>query len=268
MSTYGFIGTGNMGGALATAVSETMEPANIYLANRTIEKSQALAEKLCANVCDNQTAVQCDYVFLGVKPNMIEGVIRELKHDIISRTNPGVFVSMAAAVSIEKLEGFLGEDAAIVRIMPNTPVSVGEGIILYCANKNVREEAIEELMSALFWAGKCIKIDEKLMDAASAVAGCGPAFADLFMESLADGGVACGLPRALATELAAQMVLGSAKLLLESGKNPGLLKDEVCSPGGTTIQGVKALEDAAFRSAGMNAVIAAYEKTLQLAGKK
>lgn len=267
MSTFGFIGTGNMGGALATAVSKSVDPSNIVLANRSKEKAEALSLKIGGKIGENADALGCDYVFIGVKPNMIAGVIDSLKGEISSKKTPSVYVSMAAAVSIEKLEGFLGKDCPIVRIMPNTPVSVGEGVILYCANANVTDEALDELMSALSKAGSCIRIEEKLMDAASAVAGCGPAFADLFMESLADGGVACGLPRALATKLAAQMVLGSAKLLLESGKNPGLLKDEVCSPGGTTIQGVRVLEESAFRSAGMDAVIAAYEKTLELAGK-
>ncbi len=268
MATFGFIGTGNMGGALAKAVSKSVDAGNIMLANRTRSKAEKLAAEIGCKVCENADVCWSDFIFLGVKPNMIEGVLNEISDDLLERNTPAVLVSMAAAVTLEKLLSYMNAPYPIVRIMPNTPASVGEGVILYTANEYVSESALKELTDALSKAGTCVKIEEKLMDAAGAVSGCGPAFVDLFMESLADGGVACGLPRNIATILAAQTVLGSAKLLLESGKNPGLLKDEVCSPGGTTIEGVRALEEAGFRGAAMDAVIAAYEKTLELAGKK
>ena len=267
MATFGFIGTGNMGGALVKAVSKSVDPSDIIVANRTRQKAEELAGTVGCMVGDNLEAALCDYVFLGVKPSLIDGVIKDVNESIKLRDTSSVLISMAAAVSIENVESFVGFKHPVIRIMPNTPVSVGEGVILYCTNDNVTPAAEEEFKKALSHAGALIKIEEKLMDAASALSGCGPAFVDLFMESLADGAVACGVPRATAIELAARTVLGSAKLLIESGKNPGLLKDEVCSPGGTTIEGVKALEDAAFRSASMNAVMAAYEKTLKLKKK-
>jgi pyrroline-5-carboxylate reductase len=152
----------------------------------------------------------------------------------------------------------------VVRIMPNTPASIGEGMILYTAGSGVDADALHVLLHDLSGAGRLSALPEKLMDAGSAVSGCGPAFVDLFIEALADGGVACGLPRAQALELAAQMTLGSAKLVLDSGAHPGVLKDAVCSPGGSTIQGVRTLEDGGFRAACMEAVIAAWEKTKEL----
>ena len=267
MATFGFIGTGNMGGALVKAVAKTVDPSNITVANRTRQKAEELADCVGCKVGDNAEAALCDYVFLGVKPNLIDGVIKDVNDSLKQRGASSVLISMAAAVSIENVESFIGFKHPVIRIMPNTPVSVGAGVIIYCTNDNVTKEAEEGFVKSLSEAGSLIKIEEKLMDAASALSGCGPAFVDLFMESLADGAVACGVPRKTAIELAARTVLGSAKLLIDSGKNPGLLKDEVCSPGGTTIEGVKALEDASFRAAGMNAVIAAYEKTLKLKKK-
>jgi pyrroline-5-carboxylate reductase len=148
--------------------------------------------------------------------------------------------------------------------MPNTPVSVGEGMILYATGETVTKAEEAELLDALAGAGRLSPLPEYLIDAGSAVSGCGPAFVDLFIEALADGGVACGLPRKQAVEFAAQMVAGSARLVLESGQHPGALKDAVCSPGGTTIQGVRALENAGFRGAVIEAVIAAYEKNQDL----
>ena len=137
-------------------------------------------------------------------------------------------------------------------------------MILYSCSPDVEEKETQIFLESCAGAGRFCPLPEQLMDAGSAVCGCGPAFADLFLEALADGGVACGLPRALALEFAAQMLSGAARLALESGQHPGLLKDAVCSPGGTTIQGVRKLEEAGFRGAVMNAVIAAYEKTLEL----
>ena len=152
----------------------------------------------------------------------------------------------------------------MIRIMPNTPVAVGQGVILYDTTENVTQEAVQGFCGGMKCAGLLDQLPEKLIDAGSAVTGCGPAYVCLFMEALADGGVACGLPRAKAMEYAAQMLLGTAALALESGKHPGQLKDAVCSPGGSTIAGVRALEQGGFRAAAMNAVEAAYHRTKEL----
>ena len=148
--------------------------------------------------------------------------------------------------------------------MPNTPAAIGQGMILYSCSTAVTAAEEAAFVAAMAGAGRFLKLEERLIDAGSAVSGSGPAFADLFIEALADGGVACGLPRKQAQEMAAQMLLGSAALVLESGRHPGALKDAVCSPGGTTIQGVRVLEERGFRGAVMDAVISTYEKNLKL----
>lgn len=264
MPILGFIGTGNMGSALARAAARQPQT-RLLLANRHPEKAQTLAEEIGGQVADNlAVAAAADYIFLGVKPQMMEGLLAEIAPVLAGRRERFVLVSMAAALSIERLQAMAGGDYPILRIMPNTPVSIGEGMTLYCSGEGVEAEEVSEFLDLMQAAGRFSRLDEKLMDAGASVAGCGPAFVDLFLEALADGGVACGLPRAKALEFAAQMTLGAAKLILESGRHPGELKDAVCSPGGTTIQGVRALEEGGFRAAVINAVIAAYEKNFDL----
>lgn len=265
MYEFGFIGTGSMGGALATAVAIGAGPGRVILANRTPEKAKALAEELQCNFGDNEkVAREAKFIFLGVKPQMMAGLLSELAPLLSARTEPFVLVSMAAGMTMGKIAKLSGGDYPVVRLMPNTPASVRQGVVLYDCNGKVSEADRRWLMDAMAPAGLVERIDERLIDAASAVSGCGPAYCDLFIEALADGAVACGLPRAVALRCAAQMVLGSAKLVLESGQHPGALKDAVCSPGGSTIQGVRALEQGGFRGTVMEAVIAAYEKTLEL----
>ena len=156
-----------------------------------------------------------------------------------------------------------GWETNLIRIMPNTPSAIGEGVIFYtCDGVTAEEEAA--FLENMAGAGRLLPLDDHLMDAGSAVAGCGPAFVDLFIEAMADGGVACGLTRPMAMECAAQTLIGAARLMLETGRHPGALKDAVCSPGGATIQGVRALEAGGFRSAVMEAVIAAYEKSAEM----
>ncbi|WP_297311147.1 pyrroline-5-carboxylate reductase [uncultured Oscillibacter sp.] len=259
--TFGFIGTGSMGGALARAARRRLEGGQILLANRTEAKAAALAKELGASLSNNRTiAGNADYVFLGVKPQMMGDLLAEIGPELRSRKDRFVLVSMAAGRSVADIQAMAEGDYPVLRIMPNTPCSIGEGMVLYTPGPGVTEAEVQVFLESMAGAGRFSPIPEKQMDAGSAVAGCGPAFVDLFVEALADGGVACGLPRAQALEFAAQMVLGSARLLLESGKHPGELKDAVCSPGGTTIQGVRKLEEAGFRGAVMNAVIAACEK--------
>lgn len=263
--TFGFIGTGNMGGALARAARRRLGGEQILLANRTEAKAAALAKELGASASGNQAiAKSADYIFLGVKPQMMGELLAEIGPVLAKREDRFVLVSMAAGLTIGDMQAALGKNYPFLRIMPNTPCSIGEGMVLYTPGPGVTEAEERAFLEAMAGAGRFAKIPEKLMDAGSAVAGCGPAFADLFVEALADGGVACGLPRGQALEFAAQMVLGSARLILESGKHPGELKDAVCSPGGTTIQGVRKLEEAGFRGAVMDAVIAAWEKSASL----
>lgn len=250
-----------MGSALAKAAAKALPAEKILLSNRTPAKAETLARELgCSWGPAEQAAREADYILLGVKPQMMEGLLEELAPVLAERTDRFVLVTMAAGLTMERIAAMAGGEYPVIRIMPNTPCAIGEGIILCDANHAVTAEELDFFTNAMSGAGVLDRLEERLIDAGSAVAGCGPAFACLFIEALADGGVACGLPRAQALEFAAQMVLGSARLLLESGKHPGELKDAVCSPGGTTIQGVRKLEEAGFRGAVMNAVIAACEK--------
>ena len=253
-ASFSFIGTGNMGGALARAVCAAVGPENLLLYDLDSAKAQALAAQLGARSVDRDTAAAADCVFLAVKPHLVAPVLQELP---LARHS--VLVSMAAGVTVEKLER-LAPDRGIVRIMPNTPVGIGAGVVLWCANGLVTGPRLAAVRNALAPAGLVEQLDEHLMDAATTVTGCSPAFTDLYIEALADGGVACGLPRALALRLASAAVAGSARLVLESGAHPGALKDAVCSPGGSTIQGVRTLEKHGFRSAVIEAVIAGTEK--------
>lgn len=262
----GFIGTGNMGGALATAAAKT--DAIIYLCNRTPEKAEKLAAQLgCATATAQEIAATCDYIFLGVKPQMMGDLLSSLAPTLQSRKTPFVLVSMAAGLTMQTLQEMAGGSYPIIRIMPNTPVAVGSGVILYDATDNVTDEALAGFCDAMQHAGLADRLPERLMDAGSAVSGCGPAFVSMFLEALADGGVACGLPREKALQYAAHTLQGTAQLLLETGKHPGVLKDEVCSPGGSTIQGVKALEDGNLRSTVMSAIQSAHRRTQEL-GKR
>ena len=173
-------------------------------------------------------------------------------------------MSIAAGKNMEFLTAGLGEDKKIIRVMPNTPALVGAGITGFTANGNVTAEDKEKALKILSSFGEAEEVPEKLMDVVTSVGGSAPAFVYMFIEALADGAVLDGMPRDKAYHFAAQCVLGSAKMVLESGKHPGELKDMVCSPGGTTIEGVRALEDAGFRGIVMEAVHAATEKSKEL----
>ena len=262
--TYGFIGCGNMGGALIRAAVKAVNANQVWINDMDMDKAGALAEETGAIATDIVDLAQsCDYIFLGVKPQVMEKMLDSIS-DVLAERNDGfVLVSMAAGMTINKIRSFSG-NYPVIRIMPNLAAAVGEGMILYCTNSKTEEEQIELFCKALAKAGKLDPISEDKIDAASALSGCGPAFVYLFAEALADGAVECGLARDKANLYAAQTLLGAAELLLQSGKHPGELKDAVCSPGGTTIAGVHALEEGSFRSTAMSAVTAAYEKTLKL----
>ena len=257
--TAGFLGAGNMGGALAQAAIRTVGAENVILTCKTEAHTRAAAERLgCASGPAAEIIRGSRFVFLGVKPQMLSALAEELG-GVIGEAEC-VLVSMLAGVTLERLEA-LFPGKRILRIMPNTPCAVGSGMLFLCRGSLAAEQDAKAFRQLLACAGRIDEIPEKWMDAASAVAGCGPAFAYMFVRALADGGVECGLPRARATEYAAQMLLGSAQMVLQTGAHPEKLKDDVCSPGGSTIAGVHALENAAFRAACMDAVTAAYERT-------
>ena len=261
-----FIGTGNMGGALIEAACKAIGPDQVIITDRDSQRANALAQRLgCTVAADNCAALRAgEYVFLCVKPQVMEGVVKELAPVVAER--PGVvLVTIAAGLTIATLRQWLGgADCPVLRIMPNTPAAIGMGMLALTGEPDASEDHYRGVEDILAQAGRVERLAEGQIDAFSAVAGCGPAFLYPFIEALADGGVKVGLPRQQALVYAAQMVLGSAAMVLESGKHPGQLKDEVCSPGGSTIAGVAALEARAFRSAAIEAVEAAYRRTVEL----
>lgn len=259
----GFIGCGNMGSALARSICEIPQT-KVYISDSNTDKAKEFCSANGAVLSDNvQICNECELIFLAVKPNALPVLLPALS-SALSQNKNGAIVSMAAGQSIAKIEELIGFPYPIIRIMPNTPAAVGKAMITWCKNALVTDACAEKFTNALSSAGKLDFIDERLIDAASAVAGCGPAFVYMFIEALADGGVECGLPREKAMLYAAETVKGAADMVNKTGKHPGQLKDEVCSPGGSTIEGVRTLEEGAFRATVTDAVISAYEKTLKL----
>ena len=239
----GFIGTGNMGGALARAAAKGGH--TLLLANRTPAKAAALAKELGGTVCPNaEAAEKAELLFLGVKPQGLPGLAGELAPVLQARKG----------------------NAPVIRIMPNTPAAVGAGTILYAA-QNVTDAQLNAFRAVLAQAGLLLPLPEAQIDAASAISGCGPAFCFQFADALALGGVRAGLSYPDACRLAAQTMLGAAEMLLQGGEAPDVLKMRVCSPAGTTIEGVLALEQGGFSYTVQNAVTAAYRRTVEMTRK-
>lgn len=263
MKKVSFIGVGNMGSALAKAACKALGGEQVAASSRVLAKAEALAREIgCQAYPTNLAAAEgAECIFLCVKPKQVKAVVEEIKDAL-----PGkVLVSIAAGVTIAELEAWAGEKVPVLRVMPNTPCAIGQGMTALAGGESVREEHYQAVEDILAQSGRVERIEERLIDAFSAVAGCGPAYVYQFIEALSDGGVAAGLPRQKAIVFAAQMVLGAASMVLETGEHPGALKDAVCSPGGSTIEGVAELERGGMRGAVIDAVLAAWKKNGQLA---
>ncbi len=257
---FGFIGCGNMGGALVTAVAKKIKGEEIAVCDHNADTTDRLADEFGVKTENAATvAGQSKFVILGVKPQVLQKAAEEFARDIPENA---VIITMLAGVKTERIQN-LFPTKKVIRIMPNLPCKAGQGVILYSASAEVEKIETEEFLSAFELAGETVEIAENKIDAASAISGCGPAFVAMFAEALADGGVRCGLTRAVAEKLASQTLIGSAALL-KGGEHPEELKDAVCSPGGTTIEGVTALENKGFRYAVIEAVTKAYEKNFKL----
>ena len=257
---YGFLGCGNMGGAIARALSQQTK--DIAVSDRS-GKASGLAQELGVQYSDNVSiAAECDRIFLAVKPHMMKDMLAPLQSALAERKP--LLITMAAGLEIRQIEDFVGTHLPVIRIMPNTPTSVGKGVIPYCANELVTEKMITDWLEDMSACGLLDPLEERLMDAASALSGSGPAYLYLMLEAMADGGVACGLPRAKAMDYAAMTMAGAAEIYLSTHQHPGALKDAVCSPGGSTIAGVRILEQRGFRGAAMDCVCAAYAKNKEL----
>ena len=253
---YGFIGCGNMGGAIAKALSKNCP--DFAVSDRSGKAKELGFPYLSAA----EIAEQADRIFLAVKPQMMADVLENLK-PVLQEKKP-LLISMAAGLTIARIEEMAGGNLPVIRIMPNTPVAVGKGLTLYCANERVSPEILTDFLADMAASGILDPVEERLFDAAGTVSGCGPAYFYMFIEAMADGAVSCGVPRVQAMKYAAATMAGAAEMVLQTGIHPGQLKDNVCSPGGSTIAGVKALEDGAFRATVMNCVQAATKRNSEL----
>lgn len=261
----GFIGLGNMaramiGGMLA---KKTAAPEDIIGSAKTAETRSRIEKEfqIQTSASNKEVAARADILILAVKPQFFAEVIQEIKEEVGKDT---LVVSIAAGKTIRTIEQSFGKKLKLVRCMPNTPALVGEGCSGVCRNEWVTDEEMSRCMELAESFGLAQEVPERLIDAVAGVSGCSPAYVFMFMEALADGAVEAGMPRKQAYTFAAQAVMGSAKLMLETGKHPGELKDMVCSPGGTTIEGVRTLEEKGFRAAVMDAVKATVEKAQKM----
>jgi len=260
-----FVGCGNMARAMIQGILDNglASADDIYGSNATQAHAAETRELLGIHTTTNnaEAVAHGQIIFLCVKPQQYSAVLKEIGDQLVGNK---VLVTIAPGKSMAWVQQEAGRPLKVVRTMPNTPALVGEGFTSYCPNQAVEPEELSQIEALLGSFSTIMRLDENMIDAASAVAGSAPAFTYMFIEALADGAVAEGMPRDKALAAAAQTVLGSARMVQESGKHPGTLKDEVCSPGGSTIAGVQALEDAAFRGAVIEAIRATTEKARSL----
>ena len=261
MRTFGIIGCGNMGGAILRAVvkSNLFSASDIIASDKNPDLCGKIQKELGVSAApDNLAAARADCLLLAVKPQFFQDMAAEIRPALREGT---LILSIVAGYDLAMLRQTLGENVHLIRIMPNTPAMVGEGVLAACRGEAVTDAEWDFTMQLLSRMGMTAQVTENLMDAVTGVSGSSPAFVFLFMEALADAGVRGGLPRATAYQMAAQVLVGCGRLALETGMHPGQLKDMVTSPAGTTIEGVYALEKGGFRAAVMDAVDAAIQKS-------
>lgn len=262
----GFIGLGNMatamiGGMLQKGIANPEDIIGSAKTEKTVRKAEE-EYKIKVTLSNREVAEESEILFLAVKPVFFPEVIEEIK-DVVDEKK--VIVSIAAGRDLAYLNQAFGrKELKLIRCMPNTPALVLEGCTGVCAGENVSDEELGKVLTLLRSFGTASVVPERLMDVVVGVSGSSPAYAFMFIEAMADSAVAAGMPRSQAYEFAAQAVLGSAKMVLETGKHPGELKDMVCSPGGTTIQAVKVLEEKGMRAAVIDAVEACIEKSKEM----
>ncbi|HEY2081369.1 MAG TPA: pyrroline-5-carboxylate reductase [Verrucomicrobiae bacterium] len=263
--TIGFLGAGKMATALAKGFIRTgLVTPNQVIASDVSEAARAAFAKETAaktTASNPEVAKFAQVLILAVKPDQVGGALGEIRDDFSEKH---LLISIAAGVTLAKLEASLGADARIIRVMPNTPALVGSSATGFALGKSAAGPDAEIATKLFSSVGVAFQVKESLLDAVTGLSGSGPAYVYLFIEALSDGGVAAGLPRDVATKLAAQTVLGAAKMVLETGQHPGALKDMVTSPGGTTIEGLHELEKGKLRGTVMSAVRSATEKSKKL----
>lgn len=264
MAKIGFIGMGNMGKAILLGALKKFPREELIFSAKTAGTKRAVYEETGVEYTDSnaECANRCKYLILAVKPQFYDEVIKGIRYMV---TPEHVIISLAPGKTIEQLKLNLGNDKRIVRVMPNTPAMIGEGMTgISCIREELSEIETEMLKKIFGACGKAEFIDEKLMDAVVCASGSSPAFVYMFIEALADSAVRYGMPRKQAYVFAAQAVRGAASMVLETGEHPGELKDKVCSPAGTTIAGVAALEEYGMRNAVLKASEAVYKKCTEM----
>lgn len=258
----GIIGCGNMGRAMLSALLKSSDISNddIIVSTKRENSAEKIRNdfKVKTTLVNSEVAEKSNILFLAVKPHFFKEVIEEIKDKI---NNDTIIISIAAGIRISQIEEWFGKDIKLVRTMPNTPALVGEGMSAICPNKNITSDELNYVGKLYNSFGKYEILEEKDFHAFIALCGSSPAYVFMFIEAMADAGVKLGIPRAKAYKLVEQSVLGSAKLALETGKHPGVLKDEVCSPSGTTIDAVIDLERNGLRSTVISAVEKCAEKS-------
>lgn len=243
----GFIGTGNMGGAILRGYlhSGKISPSDVYICGRNQEKLQKTASELGVNTCGSITELVgiCDGIMLGVKPNMFQDIMPQVAEKY---ENNKILISMAAGISIENICSYVGEGAKVVRVMPNTPAMVGEAMTSVSRNGNVTDEQFVSIFEIFGSIGRAEEVCEDMIHCVIGVSGSSPAYTYMYIDALAEAAVKNGMTKAQATVFAAQSVLGAAKMVLETGVDPVQLRINVCSPGGTTIEAVNNLQESGF----------------------
>lgn len=263
MKTIGFIGAGNMGGAMAKACAKIAEnQVLIFDTNAKVYTTFENVPNIKVAESIEQLIEKCDYVVMSIKPQYYQEVGRQVKAAIEKEK---IVITVAPSYSLEDLKSLLGEKVKIVRTMPNTPALVGEGITAYCYDDTlVTEEELKDFIVYFGSFGKLIKVNETLMAGVVAATGSSPAYVYMFIEAMADAAVSFGIPRQAAYEMVAQAVKGSAQMVLETGQHPGVLKDAVTSPAGTTIKAVLAMEEAGFRNSVIKGMEACYQQVIDM----
>lgn len=260
----GFIGCGNMGMAMIGGIvnAKVVPASNVLIFDLDASKTREIENTFGVTVVEStqELVKMADYIVLAVKPNVYNAVLESIKIFIENK----VIVTIAAGVTISQVEKIIGNDKRIVRTMPNTPALVGEAMSALCPNDNIDSDAMSDVQLIFESFGKAEKVGEYLIDSVIGVSGSAPAYVFMFIEAMADAAVLNGMPRDKAYQFAAQAVYGSAKMVLETDKHPGELKDMVCSPGGTTIEAVRALEKNGFRSAVIEGMTACIEKSKKM----
>lgn len=262
MKTIGFIGVGNMGGAMAKACAKVSEN-KVWVYDVDSIRYQAFSDtkNIAAAQSIEELMEKCDYVVMSVKPQYYGVVGQSVKACVKSEQ---IIITVAPSYTLEDMKTLFGNEVKLVRTMPNTPALVGEGITAFCHEASVTDSELEDFKLYFESFGKLVKVDEKLMPAVVAATGSSPAYVYMFIEAMADAAVSFGMPRTMAYEMISQAVKGSAQMVLETGEHPGALKDAVTSPGGTTIKAVLAMEEAGFRNSVIKGMEACYQQVLDM----